>query len=86
MQLAQATVTISLVDTTYAVVWREGDDPVGSGRLEVRPRDVVLDGAVDGEAVLRTIPLAGLQSIRVGRARGPPVQSSEPRARAAHGQ
>ncbi len=69
MQRAHATVTIRIVNTTYAVVWREGDDPVGSGRLEVRPRDVVLDGAVDGEAVLRTIPLAGLQSIRVGRAR-----------------
>src|SRR5262249_21227227 len=52
-----------------AVVWREGDDPVGSGRLEVRPRDVLLDGAVGGQPVLRTIPLAGLQSIRVGRTR-----------------
>ena len=69
MQRTQATATIRTVNTTYAVVWREGDDPVGSGRLEVRPHDVVLDGAVDGEAVQRTIPLAGLQSIRVGRAR-----------------
>jgi hypothetical protein len=62
-------ITMRDVNATYAVVWREGDDPVGSGRLEVRPRDVVLDGAVGGRPVLRMIPLAGLQSIRVGRTR-----------------
>jgi len=55
------------MNTSYAVVWREGEEPIGSGRLEVHPREVVLDGAVEGRPVLRTIPLAGLQSIRIGR-------------------
>ena len=59
--------TIPGMSTTYAVVWREGDGPVGSGRLEVHARDVVLDGAVEGEAVVRRIPIAELKSIRVGR-------------------
>jgi hypothetical protein len=57
------------VNVTYAVVWREGEDSVGAGRLEVRPHDIVLDGVVDGGVVVRTIPLAGLQSIRIGRTR-----------------
>lgn len=55
--------------TTYAVVWREGDEPLASGRLEVRSRSVVFDGARKGNPVEREIPIENLLTIRVGRSR-----------------
>jgi hypothetical protein len=53
---------------TYAVVWQEGQEPVASGRLEVRPRSVAFTGADHGCAVERVIPIESLRAIRVGRA------------------
>jgi hypothetical protein len=54
--------------TTYAVVWREGVEPLASGRLEVRPGEVFLSGAHEGHPVEREIPFENLLTIRVGRA------------------
>jgi hypothetical protein len=53
---------------TYAVVWREGDEPAASGRLEVRRRSVAFTGAEHGRAFERVIPIESLSAIRVGRA------------------
>ncbi len=53
--------------TSYAVVWREGDEPTASGRLEVGTRSVVLDGAVKGDPVSREIRFDDLLTVRVGR-------------------
>jgi hypothetical protein len=55
--------------TTYAVVWREGGEPLASGRLEVRPRSVVLEGGRNGQPVEREIAFENLLTIRVGRSR-----------------
>ena len=52
---------------SYAVVWREGNEPAASGRLEVRPRSVAFTGADHGRAVERVVPLESLRAIRVGR-------------------
>jgi hypothetical protein len=56
------------VKVSYAVVWSEGDGPTVSGRLELHPRSVVLDGAVESKPVVRTIPFNSLTSISVGHA------------------
>lgn len=52
---------------SYAVVWSEGNSPTLSGRLELRPQSVVLDGAEESRPVVRTIPFSSLTAIRVGR-------------------
>jgi hypothetical protein len=51
----------------YAVVWRTGDGPTSSGKLELGADDLVLYGS--GEDVLR-IPLDQLSSAEIGRAAG----------------
>jgi hypothetical protein len=50
----------------YAVVWRAGDGPLSSGRLEVGDDEVVLDG---GPEALR-IPIEELSSVEIGRGPG----------------
>ena len=52
---------------TYAVVWREGNEPVASGCLEIRARSVFFSGAAGDGAVEREVPLDSLRSVRVGR-------------------
>jgi hypothetical protein len=53
--------------TTYAVVWREGDEPIASGRLEIRARSVVFSGAGEDGAVEREVPLDSLRTVHIGR-------------------
>lgn len=52
---------------SYAVVWREGEGPTVSGRLELQPNAVVLDGSVESRGVVRAVPFKSLAAIRVGR-------------------
>jgi hypothetical protein len=52
--------------TSYGVVWREGEEPVISGKLELFPNGLRLEGR-DGLCV---IPYAQLSSVRIGRATG----------------
>lgn len=53
---------------TYAVVWRESGDARFSGRLEVRPHGVRLEGrAPDGTRRRQELPLATLAGVRIGR-------------------
>ncbi len=49
--------------TTYGVVWREGEEPLVAGKLELGPSGIRLDG-LDGS---RDIPYALLAGVRVGR-------------------
>jgi hypothetical protein len=50
----------------YAVVWRTGDGPTCSGRLELREEGLILSGAAATEGL--RIPLAELSSVEIGRA------------------
>ena len=56
--------------TSYGVVWREGSLPLASGKLELLPRAVRLDGMAG--AVPRTCEIAYdlLSEIRIGRSAG----------------
>ena len=49
--------------TSYGVVWREGTAPLSSGKLELQPRSIRLEG-LDRAA---EIPYEGLATVRVGR-------------------
>jgi hypothetical protein len=49
----------------YAVVWRTGEGPTSSGRLELGDDDLVLHGS--GEADGLRIPLDELSSVEIGR-------------------
>jgi hypothetical protein len=49
----------------YAVVWRTGDGPTSSGRLELGDDDLVLHGS--GEPDGLRIPFDDLESVEIGR-------------------
>jgi hypothetical protein len=51
----------------YAVVWRTGDGPTSSGRLELGQEEVVLHGT---DRTGLTIPFADLASVEIGRGTG----------------
>ena len=53
--------------TSYGVVWREGSLPLASGKLELLPRAVRLDGMVGAVPTTRQIPYELLSEIRIGR-------------------
>jgi len=52
--------------TSYGVVWREGEEPLVAGKLELRPSGLRLDG-LDGS---RDIPYRLLAGVHVGRLAG----------------
>jgi hypothetical protein len=52
----------------YAVVWRTGDGPTSSGRLELADDDLVLHGS--GERDGLRIPFHDLSSVEIGRGSG----------------
>jgi hypothetical protein len=53
--------------TSYGVVWREGSLPLASGKLELLPRAVRLDGMVGSVPTRREIAYDLLSEIRIGR-------------------
>ena len=55
------------METTYGVVWREGDHPLARGKLELLPRALRLDGTTGSEPATREIAYDYLSEIRVGR-------------------
>jgi hypothetical protein len=55
------------VHPSYAVTWRNGDHRKATGRLELGPDAIELDGTVEGEPVRETIPYRELASVAVGR-------------------
>ena len=52
----------------YAVVWRTGDGPTSSGRLELGEGELVLHGAGEPEGL--RIPFDELSSVEIGRGAG----------------
>lgn len=55
------------MQTSYGVVWREGALPLASGKLELLPRAVRLDGMVGSVPTTREIAYDLLSEIRIGR-------------------
>jgi hypothetical protein len=53
--------------TSYGVVWREGALPLASGKLELLPRAVRLDGMAGSIPTTREIAYDFLSEIRIGR-------------------
>jgi hypothetical protein len=53
--------------TSYGVVWREGALPLASGKLELLPRAVRLDGMAGSVPTRREIAYDRLSEIRIGR-------------------
>jgi hypothetical protein len=53
--------------TSYGVVWREGSHPLASGKLELLPLAVRLDGMVGSVPTTREIAYDRLVEIRIGR-------------------
>jgi hypothetical protein len=51
--------------TTYGIVWREGEEPVSSGKLELLP----LALRIEGRAGRYDLPYAEVAAVRVGRSR-----------------
>ncbi len=51
----------------YGVVWREGTLPLATGMLELRPRDLRLEGVAGGLPAANTLPYEELVGVRVGR-------------------
>jgi hypothetical protein len=59
--------TLGSMTTTYAVSWQEEDGRVFSGKLEVRPTGLRLNGANGGAPKVKVVPLKGLAGLRMGR-------------------
>jgi hypothetical protein len=53
---------------TYAVIWKEGDDPERSGCLELTPRTLVFEGSNGLGGRATKIDYRDLTNVRVGRA------------------
>jgi hypothetical protein len=52
---------------SYAVTWCNGNGRQATGRLELGPEAIQLDGTVDGETVHQEIPYRELASVEIGR-------------------
>jgi hypothetical protein len=55
--------------TSYGVVWREGEQPLARGKLELFPRALRLDGMTGSKPTTREISYGDLAQIRIGRTR-----------------
>jgi hypothetical protein len=53
--------------TSYGVVWREGEQPLARGKLELLPCALRLDGMTGSEPTTREISYCDLSQIRIGR-------------------
>ncbi|MGZ4419669.1 MAG: hypothetical protein ACXVRV_16055 [Gaiellaceae bacterium] len=52
---------------SYGVVWREGNQPLARGKLELLPRTIRLEGMTGSEPTTREIAYDYLSEIRIGR-------------------
>ncbi len=58
---------MTLMRTSYGVVWQEGDLPLARGKLELLGQSVRLDGVAGTQPTKRDIPYESLAGVRVGR-------------------
>lgn len=56
------------MSTSYAVTWQQGEQPTRSGRLELLPGGLALEGAGINGAASETIDFGDLVDVRIGRA------------------
>ncbi len=54
----------------YAIVWREPDASLATGKLVLEPDGLRLEGAVQGRLVRRKLPYERLAGVRIGREPG----------------
>jgi hypothetical protein len=59
----------------YAVVWRTGNGPISSGKLELGADDLVLHGSRESDGL--RIPLDQLSSAEIGRAPGERINGNK---------
>jgi hypothetical protein len=52
---------------SYAVTWRHGEGETRSGRLELTPDGIALDGANGGGSIAELVPYGDLRRVRIGR-------------------
>lgn len=55
------------VKASYAVTWCTGNRRQATGRLELGPNAIELEGAANGQAVREEIPYRELASVAIGR-------------------
>ncbi|MDX6487281.1 MAG: hypothetical protein QOF43_2434 [Gaiellaceae bacterium] len=53
--------------TSYGVVWREGEQPLARGKLELLARVLRLEGMAGSEPTTREIRYGDLGEVRIGR-------------------
>jgi hypothetical protein len=70
MRNAVGPANLSFMRTTYGVVWREEDERIARGRLELLPRSLRLDGTSGSKPTTREISYDQLAEIRIGRTTG----------------
>jgi hypothetical protein len=68
MPLRRSRATITGMRVSYAVVWREGELPQGTGKLELLQRALRLDGVCGGARAVVDVPYEDLRGLSVGRA------------------
>ena len=52
---------------SYAVTWRHGEGEMHSGRLELTPVGISLDGGNGGGSAVELVPYGDLRDVRIGR-------------------
>jgi hypothetical protein len=63
-----AALTVGQMLMEYAIVWREGELPQGTGKLDLLPRALRLNGVCGGEETIRDVGYDELVGLRIGRA------------------
>jgi hypothetical protein len=63
-----AAFSVSRMPMEYAIVWREGELSQGTGKLELLPHALRLDGVCGGEETIRDVGYDELVGLRIGRA------------------
>jgi hypothetical protein len=55
------------MESTYGVVWREGESQIGRGKLELVASGIVLEGVLDSSPVKQELSYDQIAEIRMGR-------------------
>ena len=58
---------MACMSRSYGIVWREGSEPTATGKLELLPGRLRLDGLAGSQPVTHELDYEGIGSIRVGR-------------------
>lgn len=61
---------VGMRDATYAVTWKQEDGSEGTGRLELVPEGLSLEGRDEGLPVHFHLPYGEIESLRLARVNG----------------